>query len=46
MQRDAWTWHAQGIQPQLIVVQVSNDHIVREVYMFDDPDYVKQQSSD
>ena len=46
MQRDAWTWYAQGIQPQLIVVQVSMDHIVREVYMFDDPDYVKTQSAD
>jgi hypothetical protein len=46
MQRDAWTWQAQGIQPQLIVVQVSKDHIVRETYMFDDPDYVKMQSAD
>jgi len=46
MERDSWTWQAQGIQPQLIVVQVSKDHIVRETYMFDDPDYVKTQSAD
>jgi hypothetical protein len=46
MQRDAWTYQAQGIQPQLIVVQFSRDHILREAYMFDDPEYVQQQSSD
>jgi len=36
-QRDAWTYQAQGIQPQLIVVQVSPDGVVREAYMYDDP---------
>jgi hypothetical protein len=46
MQRDAWTWQAQGIQPQLIVVQFSKDNILREAYMFDDPEYVQQQSAD
>lgn len=46
MEREAWTWQAQGIQEQLIVVQVSKDNIVREAYMFDDPEYVQQQSSD
>ena len=46
MQRDAWTWQAQGIQPQLIVVQVSKDNIVREAFMIDDPDFISQQSSD
>lgn len=46
MQRDAWTYQAQGIQPQLIVVQFSKDSILREAYMFDDPDYVNQQSAD
>jgi hypothetical protein len=46
MQRDAWTWQAQGIQPQLIVVQVSKDHIVREAFMIDDPEFIPQQSSD
>ena len=46
MQRDAWTYQAQGIQPQLIVVQFSQDHILREAYMIDDPEYVQQQSSD
>jgi outer membrane protein assembly factor BamE (lipoprotein component of BamABCDE complex) len=46
MQRDAWTYQAQGIQPQLIIVQFSQDHILREAYMIEDPEYVQQQSSD
>jgi hypothetical protein len=46
MQREAWTYQAHGIQPQLIVVQFSKDHILREAYMFDDPEYIPQQSSD
>jgi hypothetical protein len=46
MQRDAWTYQAQGIQPQLIVVQFSKDSVLREAYMFDDPEYVQQQSAD
>ena len=46
MQRDAWTYQAHGIQPQLIVVQFSRDQILREAYMFDDPEYISQQSSD
>jgi hypothetical protein len=46
MQRDAWTYQAQGIQPQLIVVQFSKDQILREAYMFDDPEYISQQSAD
>jgi hypothetical protein len=46
MQRDVWTYQAQGIQPQLIVVQFSKDSILREAYMFDDPEYVQQQSAD
>ena len=37
-QRDAWTYQAQGIQPQIIVVEFSKDGIVREAYMIDDPD--------
>jgi hypothetical protein len=46
MQRDTWTYQAQGIQPQLIVMQFSKDGLLREAYMFDDPEYVQQQSSD
>jgi hypothetical protein len=46
LERQAWTYQAQGIQPQLIVVQFSQDRILREVYMFDDPEYMTQQSSD
>ena|SRR5687767_8636559 len=46
LERQAWTYQAQGIQPQLIVVQFSQDQVLREAYMFDDPDYITQQSSD
>ena len=36
-QRIAWTYHAQGIEPQIMVVEFSSDGIVREAYMIDDP---------
>ena len=45
-QRDAWTYQAQGIEPQLLIVELSKDGIVREAYMFNDPDFIVQQSSD
>jgi outer membrane protein assembly factor BamE (lipoprotein component of BamABCDE complex) len=38
LQRDAWTYQAQGINPQLIIVQFSKDGVVREAFMIDDPD--------
>ena len=46
MERNVWTYQAQGIQAQLIVVQFSGDHILREAYVIDDPDYINQQSAD
>jgi hypothetical protein len=38
MQRDAWVYQAQEIDPLLIVVQLSKDGVVRETYMINDPD--------
>jgi hypothetical protein len=35
---DAWTYHAQGIQPQIIVVEFSKEGVVQKAYMMDDPD--------
>ena len=41
MQREAWTYAAQGMNPQQYVVQFSNDGIVRERFSIDDPDFVR-----
>lgn len=45
-QREAWTYQAQGIEPQIIVAQFSKDGILREAYMIDDPDYQSQKSAE
>jgi len=37
-QVNSWTYQAQGIEPQIIVVDVSKDGVVREAYMMDDPE--------
>jgi len=37
-EREAWTYHAQGITPQLIVAYFSRDGVLREQEMFDDPE--------
>ena len=37
-ERIAWTYHAQGMLPQIIVVEFSSDGIVREAYMINDPE--------
>ena len=37
-EREAWTYHAQEITPQLIVVYFSRDEVLREKDMFDDPE--------
>jgi hypothetical protein len=36
-QVDAWSYQAQGIEPQLMVVELSKDGVVARAYMFDDP---------
>jgi hypothetical protein len=46
MQREVWTYQAQGMEPQLMVVQLSADGVVREAYMFNDPEFNPQQSAD
>lgn len=35
---NAWTYQAQGIQPQIIVVELSKEGVVRRAYMMDDPE--------
>jgi hypothetical protein len=45
-QRSVWTYQANGIYPQLMVVQFSDDKVVREAYMINDTDYVLPQNSD
>jgi len=39
-QVNAWTYQAQGIEPQLIVVELSKDGVVRSTYMFNDPSMI------
>jgi hypothetical protein len=36
-QRVAWTYQAQGVEPQLIVVEFSPDGFMRDAFMMDDP---------
>jgi hypothetical protein len=36
-QVDAWTYEAQGIEPQIMVVELSKDGVVSAAYMYDDP---------
>jgi len=45
-ERSVWTYQALGIEPQLIVVQFSKDGVLREAYMFNDPAFANQQSSE
>ena len=37
-ERNVWTYHAQGMAPQIIVTQFSKDGVLREAYMIDDPE--------
>ena len=41
MQREAWTYAAQGMNPQQYIVQFSSDGIVRERFSIDDPEFVR-----
>jgi len=41
-EREVWSYEAQGMQPQLIVLQFSTDGVLREKYMIDDPDQVSK----
>jgi hypothetical protein len=41
MQRVAWTYAVQGMNPQQYVVQFSSDGVARERFAIDDPDFVR-----
>ncbi|HEX6692567.1 MAG TPA: hypothetical protein VF110_15630 [Burkholderiales bacterium] len=41
MQREAWTYNAQGMNPAQFIIQFSNDGIVRERFQIDDPEFVR-----
>jgi len=36
-QINAWTYQAQGIEPQIMVVELAKDGVVRKGYMYTDP---------
>jgi len=42
-QVNAWTYNAKDIEPQIMVVEISKDGIVRKAYMFDDPQEVTRR---
>ena len=43
LERNIWTYPAHGLTiPKLIIVQLSNDDVVREVYMMDDPEALER----
>jgi len=44
-QVDAWTYQVQSFDPQLIVVEMSPDGVVRTAYVFSDPDKQAQDGS-
>jgi len=45
-QVNAWTYQAQGIEPQIMLVELSKDGVVRSVYMFNDPTMVGPDGSE
>ena len=44
LQRDAWSYQAQGMNPQLIVAQFSKDGVLREAFMIDDPEAMNRSN--
>ena len=44
-ERNVWTYHAQGIVPQIIVTQFSKDGVLREAYMIDDPELKSREGA-
>jgi hypothetical protein len=38
LERDIWSYPAEGITPKLILVQLSKDGVVREAYYIEDPE--------
>lgn len=39
-QINAWSYNAQGIEPQIYVVEVTKDGVVQKRYSYDDPQFV------
>lgn len=42
-QIDAWSYNARGIAPQIYVVEISKDGVVRRAYTYDDPQFVPRR---
>jgi hypothetical protein len=42
-QVNAWSYNAQGITPQIYVVEVSKDGVVRRAYRYDDPQFIPKR---
>jgi hypothetical protein len=42
-QVNAWTYNARGIEPQIMVVELTKDGVVSKAYMFDDPQEVTRR---
>ena len=40
---NAWSYNAQGIMPQIYVVEVSKDGKVRRAYRYDDPQFIPRR---
>jgi hypothetical protein len=43
-ERVAWTYQAQGIEPQLIVAEFSKDGVLRDAFMMNDPDAISRDT--
>jgi len=42
-QVNAWTYNAQGIAPQIYVVEIAKDGEVRRAYRYDDPQFIPKR---
>jgi hypothetical protein len=40
---NAWSYNARGIAPQIYVVEISKDGVVRRAYSYDDPQFVPRR---
>jgi len=42
-QINAWSYNARGIEPQIYVVEVLKDGVVRKRYSYDDPQFIQRR---
>jgi hypothetical protein len=42
-QINAWSYNAQGIEPQIYVVEVRKDGVVNKRYSYDDPQFIQRR---